>query len=340
MAEIECMHAGDNLGASEGGKEEGRPGLFEHAGQEAAPPVIVSCPPPLPPPAIPTESAGPGDPLNPELPPLRQTVEAAGKPWWRRYLGPIGAGIVLLLKFGAKLKFLLPLLKFIPTMLKTGGTMFLSIWVYATIWGWWFAAGFVLLLLIHECGHLVAARQCGLNVGAPVFIPFMGAFIALKDAPKNAWIEAKVGIGGPLLGTAGAAVCYLIYIATGQELFRALAYVGFFLNLFNLAPIGFLDGGRVVTAISPWLWLVGAALMVGFLIVQYRVSHQFNLIVLFILLLSMPRVFSLFRKKKPEEEQFFEIELWQRLVMSILYFGLVGALVLGMILTHFHPTDG
>src|SRR3989454_915218 len=155
-------------------------------------------------------------------------------------LGVVG---LLLLKFGAKLKFLiLPALKFFPVLLKTGGTMFASIWLYALAWGWWFALGFVLLIFVHECGHLLAAKRVGLKVGAPVFIPFMGAFIALKEAPRNAWIEAQVGIGGPLLGTVGAVVCYGLYDLTGQRLLAGLAFSGFFLNLFNLAPIGFLDG--------------------------------------------------------------------------------------------------
>src|SRR5438874_6576150 len=112
---------------------------------------------------------------------------------------PLGVLGVLLLKFKA---LLLPALKFFPLLLKTGGTMFLSIWIYAQTWGWRYALGFVLLLFVHECGHLLAARRIGLRVGAPVFIPFMGAFIALKDAPPNALIEAQVGIGGPCLGTA------------------------------------------------------------------------------------------------------------------------------------------
>ncbi|MCX6954432.1 MAG: site-2 protease family protein, partial [Verrucomicrobia bacterium] len=97
--------------------------------------------------------------------------------------------------------------KFGLPVLKTGGTMFLSVGAYAMLWGWKFALGFVLLIFVHELGHLIVARQCGLKVGAPMFIPFMGAFIALKDTPKNAWIEACVGIGGPLLGTLGAALC-------------------------------------------------------------------------------------------------------------------------------------
>ena len=141
-------------------------------------------------------------------PPPLFAPEPPGKPsgWDRvkKLFAPIGIIAVLLLKFGAKLKFLIvPLLKFFPALLKTGGTMFISIWVYATIWGVWFALGFVLLIFVHELGHLLAARKCGLKVGAPVFIPFMGALIALKEAPRDAWIEAQVGIGGPMLGTLG-----------------------------------------------------------------------------------------------------------------------------------------
>ena len=99
---------------------------------------------------------------------------------WRKALVPLGVLVVFLGKFKV---LLLPILKFFPLLLKTGGTMLLTIWVYAYSMGWRFALGFVLLILVHECGHLLAAKRLGLKVGAPVFIPFMGAFIALKEAP-------------------------------------------------------------------------------------------------------------------------------------------------------------
>jgi len=251
---------------------------------------------------------------------------------WRKFkklLGPLAAAGVLLLKFGAKLKFLiLPLLKFFPLILKTGGTMILSIAAYAMMWGVWFAVGFVLLIFVHELGHLLAARKCGLKVGAPVFIPFMGAFIALKEAPRDAWIEAQVGIGGPMLGALGAAACEMIHLVTGQPLFRALAYTGFFLNLFNLAPVGFLDGGRIVTALSPWLWLV------GFVIIGAMTLLHPNFILILILIFSVPRVFSLFRRKTDAEARYFEVTPAQRWTMAMMYFGLIGLLVLGMHLSH------
>ncbi len=250
----------------------------------------------------------------------------------KKLFAPIGVVLVLLLKFGAKLKFLiLPLMKFLPILLKTGGTMLLSIWFYAMNWGWMFAVGFVLLIFVHECGHLIVARFFGLNVGAPVFIPFMGAIIALKDAPKDAWMEAWVGIGGPLLGTLGAVVCEALFAATGNELFRALAYTGFFLNLFNLAPIGFLDGGRIVTALSPWLWVAGAAIVTWLLFV-----HP-NFLLVLILLMSLPRLWFLFRKKDEAELRYFEIPPARRLIMAGMYFGLIAFLLFGMALTHIAP---
>src|ERR1051326_4195861 len=263
-----------------------------------------SQPPPIPP---------PGPPASPERTGLKKAFV------------PLGVLGVLLMKFKA---LLLPALKFLPVLLKTGGTMFLSVWVYAQSWGWWFALGFVLLIFVHECGHLLAARRIGLKVGAPVFIPFMGAFIALKEAPRNAWIEAQVGIGGPLLGTAGAAACDGIYLATGDPMFRALAFTGFLLNLFNLAPVGFLDGGRIVTALSPWLWLVGFGVVLAL-----TIMHP-NFILVLILIFSVPRLFSLFRAKSDEERRYFEVTPARRWVMAGMYFGLIVFLLFGMRLTH------
>src|SRR3989440_1339885 len=120
----------------------------------------------------------------------------------KKALGPIGVIGVVILKFIAKIKFILPIL------LKTGGSMALMVGVYASIWGWKWAVGFVLLLLLHECGHLVVAKWFGLAVSAPMFIPFMGAFISLKEAPRNAWMEACVGIGGPIFCSLAGAACY------------------------------------------------------------------------------------------------------------------------------------
>ena len=261
---------------------------------------------------------------SPEPNPPRQPDGSGGRRA-KRALGPLA----ILAALFAKMKgLLIPVLKFFPLILKTGGTMIVSIWAYAMLWGWRFAVGFVLLIFVHECGHLLVAKRLGLKVGAPMFIPFVGALIALKEMPRNAWMEAQVGIGGPLLGTVGAAVCYAIYLVTGNGLFGALAYTGFFINLFNMAPIGFLDGGRIVTALSPWLWLIGTVIIGGMMFVH------FNFLLLIIFVVSLPRLFSLFRKKSAEQARYFEVTPQQRWLMGAMYFGLIALLVAGMFASH------
>lgn len=248
--------------------------------------------------------------------------------WWSRLkktLGPAAVVGVVIAKFFAKLKFfVIPLLKFLPILLKSGGTMLLMIWVYTAMWGWKFGVGFVLLLLVHECGHLLVAKKFGLKVGAPVFIPFMGAFIALKEAPKNAWIEACVGIGGPILGSLGALACNSLGEMFDAPVFIALAWFGYFLNLFNLTPVGMLDGGRIVSAMSRWLWLPGFGVLLWF---GWRYP---NFIVWLMIFLSVPRIISLFRKRTEEEQRYYEVAPAQRWTMSILYFGLIVTLIFGM----------
>lgn len=258
-----------------------------------------------------------------EIPPLLRRESFWSKT--RKLLGPIGIVGVFALKFLAKLKFIvLPLLKFLPVLLKSGGSMIFMIAVYAALWGWKWGVGFVVLLLLHECGHLLAAKRFGLKVSAPMFIPFMGAFIALKEAPRNAWIEAGVGIGGPILGSAAALVCHAIGYGWHAPLFIGLAWTAYFLNLFNLTPVGMLDGGRIATALSPWLWVPGLAVLgwIGW-------THP-NFIIWLVLLMSLPRIFSLFRKRTEEEQRFYEVTPAQRWTMATMYFGLIAALVFGM----------
>ncbi|MCP5265720.1 MAG: site-2 protease family protein [Burkholderiaceae bacterium] len=152
--------------------------------------------------------------------------------------------------------------------LATGGTMLLSVFTYAFVFGWRYAVGFVGLLLVHEMGHFLAAKQRGLDVGAPTFIPFVGAWIQLKEQPHDAETEAFVGIAGPMLGSAAAFVCYLLARETGSSLLLALSYSGFILNLFNLIPITPLDGGRIVAVISPRIWLLGIPLLAGLFLLK------------------------------------------------------------------------
>src|ERR1700737_406058 len=251
--------------------------------------------------------------------PAIETAVPQRETFWNRAkkaLGPVAVVGIVIAKFFAKLKFiLLPALKFLPIILKSGGTMLLMIGVYTAMWGWKFAVGFVLLLLVHECGHLLVAKKFGLKVGAPVFIPFMGAFIALKEAPKNAWIEACVGIGGPMLGSLGALLCNSLGEIFNAPIFIALAWFGYFLNLFNLTPVGMLDGGRIVTALSRWLWLPGFAALLWF---GWKYP---NFIVWLIVFLSVPRIYSLFRKRTEEERRYYQSPPAPPGRMPFMYFG-------------------
>lgn len=169
-------------------------------------------------------------------------------------------------------------------VLITGGTMLISVFAYALIFGIWYAVGFVLLIFVHEMGHYLAARQRGLAVGAPTFIPFVGAWIELKDLPHDVETEAYVGLAGPVLGTVGALACYFLAQSYESPLLLALSYAGFFLNLFNLIPISPFDGGRVTAIISPRVWLLGVPIMVAFFI--YHPSPMFIIIAL----LAAPQV--------------------------------------------------
>ena len=148
-------------------------------------------------------------------------------------------------------------------LLTVGGTMAISIVAYSFVFGWRYAVGFVLLILVHEMGHYIAARQRGLNVGVPTFIPFVGAWIQLKEQPMNAETEAYVGFAGPLIGTLGALVCYFLARHYDNSLLLALSYSGFFINLFNLIPMSPFDGGRITAVLSPRVWFFGVPILLA-----------------------------------------------------------------------------
>jgi Zn-dependent protease len=156
----------------------------------------------------------------------------------------------------------------------------------------------------------------------------MGAFIALKEAPRDAWMEASVGIGGPVLGSIGALACHALGLYFNSPLLISLGYTAYFLNLFNLTPLGQLDGGRIATALSPWLWLPGLAIMVWFAL------QRMNFIILLILIVSVPQVISLFRRRTEAEQRYFEVAPAKRVAMATMYFGLIALLLLGMHASH------
>lgn len=267
-----------------------------------------------------------------ELPPSLVPPPSETPQRKRGFLGVLGMIGLAVFQFGAKLKLLVGLFPKALVILKSGGSMVFTIAVYGAFWGWKYALGFVLLLLVHECGHLLAAKRFGLNASAPVFIPFMGAFILLRDQPRNAWVEAWVGIGGPLLGSAAAALCHGLGVWWQQPLLIALAWTGYWLNLFNLIPVGQLDGGRIVTAISPWLWVPGVGIL-GWLLWQ----QPHHLLLWLVFLSALPRLLSLFRRRTGEVARFYEISPVQRWTMAAVYFALIAVLVVGMQSTERRP---
>jgi Zn-dependent protease len=242
----------------------------------------------------------------------------------RRLWAPIAAvGLAIW-----KLKFLFAaIFKF--KLFTVAGSMVVSIGAYALLWGWQFAIGFVLLLLVHELGHVLEAKRQGLPVSAPMFIPFLGALITLKKLPDNAWAEAKVAIAGPILGSIGAAVVWGLGEALDSDLLVALAFTGFFLNLFNLAPISPLDGGRIVAAIHPALWLVGLVLLLGLAIIAPN-----PILILILVLGGLESYRRWSERNRPEGEAYYRISPRLRVITGVSYIVLAALLTIAMSASH------
>ena len=169
-----------------------------------------------------------------------------------RSLGAIGAGAAMLLANG---KYALAALKL--TKFASLGSMVLTIGTYSMFFGVPYAVGMVGLITVHEAGHALVMLNRGIPFSPMVFVPFIGATVAMNRRPRDAWEDALVGFGGPVLGSAGAAVCSLAGAATGSQLMFALADFGYMINLFNLLPIGMMDGGRITGALSPYAGVAG-----------------------------------------------------------------------------------
>lgn len=204
----------------------------------------------------------------------------------------------------------------------TGGTMLLSLLVYGSLYGWRYAAGFIGLLFAHEMGHYLAARQHGLAVGAPTFIPFVGAWIQLKEQPMNVETEAYVAAAGPFVGTLAATAVYFWARDSGSSLLLAIAYSGFFLNFFNLLPISPLDGGRMTAILTPRIWLLGAPMMVALAI--YRPSP----LLILIAILSFPSVIKAWRydPNAPENRAYYGTPTALKVEYGLFYLGLAAFL--------------
>lgn len=145
--------------------------------------------------------------------------------------------------------------------LKTVFSMLVALGAYWALWGWQFALGFVLSIYVHEMGHVIALRQLGIRASAPMFIPFVGAFVRLKDYPKTPHDDAVVGLAGPIYGVVAAVACYALYLTTDIAVLGGIAHAGAFINLFNLIPVWQLDGGRGFNALDRRQRIIAAGLV-------------------------------------------------------------------------------
>ncbi len=239
----------------------------------------------------------------------------------KRLLGPLAPVAYVALKFKGLL-FVLYKSKVALSML----SMVVSIWAYAAAWGLGVPAaiGFVALILIHELGHALAFRLKGVAVEAPVFIPFLGAYVRGRTPLPTLVDFGDVALAGPLAGTAAALACSGLGVIYGGPLWPYLSFVGLYLNLFNLIPIGFLDGGHIARAVSPWLWLPGMA-VVAYLIVQHP-----NPVLVGVAVVGGWQVLrTLFGRRQVDPRPAGPVE--QRVLLGLVYFALVAFLAVMLV---------
>jgi Zn-dependent protease len=249
----------------------------------------------------------------------------------RRLLTPIVVALMALLKWGKAALLLLPKAK----LLTTSASMLVSVGAYALIWGWKFAVGFVGLLFVHEMGHYIQLRREGVKPSGMVFIPFLGAAVGARSLGGSAIAEARVGLAGPVVGSLATAALLPIAASTDSDFWRALAFTGFFLNLFNLLPVVPLDGGRAMAAMAPWMWFVGFGAIIVLVLLWP------NPILLLIALLGGFETYRRWKQRKAGEEgnaDYYRVKRVHRLLVAGVYVGLIIALAIGMDLTHVQRT--
>ncbi|MCO4857543.1 site-2 protease family protein [Herbaspirillum sp. WGmk3] len=215
-------------------------------------------------------------------------------------------------------------------LLASGGSMLLSLLGYTLIFGWRYALGFVCMLLIHEYGHYWAARNRRLDVGLPTFIPFVGAWIEMKDKPLDAETEAYVGLAGPLAGSIAALACYFAARQLDSSLLLAISYSGFFLNLFNLIPLSPFDGGRITAVLSPRIWFAGVPVLIALFV--YHPSPM--LILVAILALPQLRLAWNYDPSHPDNARYYGVPLSTKLNYSTCYLALIAFLAMMVLGVH------
>lgn len=235
----------------------------------------------------------------------------------RKLFAPVAAIGVGIAKYGAILYKVKAFTLIFSTLATLGG--------YALVFGWQFALGFVVLILIHESGHVIVLRARGIPASWPVLIPFLGAFVKMEATPKSVYDEALSGIAGPVFGVAGAFGALGIAELYDSDLMRAIAYTGFFLNLFNLLPVLPLDGGRTAAALSPKLWIGGLGLLLAYEV--YRPSP----VIPFLLIIGGFEAYRRWKGRDTEESRaYYALTSQQRLNIGAAYVLLVVTILWAM----------
>jgi Zn-dependent protease len=264
-------------------------------------------------------------------PPPDQAFGTPRRSWIREKLGAVGAGLIALIAKFKAILLLLPKIK----ILATAGSALVSVAAYSVLWGWQFAVGFVVLLFIHEMGHVVALRRHGIKASAPMFVPFMGAVIWARSLGDDALTEARVGLAGPYFGAAAAAVVAIIGLATNNGLLEALGYIGFLLNLFNLLPVVPLDGGRAMAAMAPWMWFVGFGALVT---LEFITPNPILLIICVVAGYDLYHRWQKRRSPTAAQTAYYRVSPRNRILVGAAYLGLIALLAVGMHFTYVHRT--
>ncbi len=226
------------------------------------------------------------------------------------WLSSVVLGVWAVVKYG--LVFLIKIPAF-ATLLSA----MVSFGAYSLLYGGWFAVALVVMIFVHEMGHVLEIRRQGMHATAPIFIPFLGAAIFQRQHPTDALKQAQIGIAGPIAGTLGATVAFMLYTSTHSPVFLLAASIGFFLNLLNLIPAWQLDGAWILAPVSPWFQVVGLV-MIGLSVLFF---HFASFLLIIIGVLGIRTMMQGFRNAR--NPYYTSVPMSARLAIGAAWLGLV-----------------